>query len=169
MRDLNIHSLQRSLNELCWRLNRKYSINSGGCCFVAYLIAFHLDRLGLRYKLLIFTREVKDDFGISSEVHSKVRNNSKKISIVGAGTCNHYALYLEGGGTINVGGFDTLLNKYLIEDINSSNIKWIYRSGRWNPEYNIHNNRIIRKTFNAFFNGYEERNGLSNHQDITMS
>lgn len=123
---------------------------------------FHLDRLGLRYKLLIFTKELKDGISISSEVHSKIRNNSRKTSIVGSGTCNHYALYLEGGGIINVGEFSTL-PKYFIEDINSSNIKWIYRSGRWNPEYNIHNNRIIRKTFNAFFNGYEERNGLSNH------
>ena len=163
MRNLNVHSLQRSLNNLCLQLNNKYLINNGGCCFVAYLIAFHLDRLGLRYKLLIITNEFKDDISISSEVHSRVRNNSRRTSIVGSGTCNHYALYLEGGGTINVGGFSTFLNKYLIEDVNSSDIKWIYRSGRWNPEYNVHNNRIIRKTFNAFFNGYEERNGLSNH------
>jgi len=169
MRDLNVHGLQRLLDELCLQLNRKYHINSGGCCFVAYLIAFHFDRLGLKYKLLIFTKELKDDVSVSAEVHSKVKNNTRRTSIVGSGTCHHYALYLEGGGTINVGGFNTLPNKYLVEDINSSNIKWIYRSGRWNPEYNIHNNRIIRKTFNAFFNGYEERNGLSNHQDIAMS
>ena len=87
MRNLNVHSLQRSLNDLCLQLNDKYLINNGGCCFVAYMV----------------------------------------------------------------------------EDINYSYIKWIYKSGRWNLEYNIHNNRIIRKTFNAFFNGYEERNGLSNH------
>jgi hypothetical protein len=145
------------------QLDDKYLINNGGCCFVAYLIAFHLDRLGLRYKLLIFTNELKDDISISSEVHSKVKNNSRRTSIVGSETCCHYALYLEGGGTVNVGGFDILPNKYLVEDINSSNIKWVYRSGRWNQNYNIRNNRIIRKTFNAFFNGYEERNGLSNH------
>ena len=163
MRNLNVHSLQRSLNNLCLQLDDKYLINDGGCCFVAYLIAFHLDRLGLGYKLLIITNEFKDNISISSEVHSRVRNNSRRTSIVGSGTCNHYALYLEGGGTINVGEFSTFLNTYLIEDINSSDIKWIYRSGRWNPEYNVHNNRIIRKTFNAFFNGYEERNGLSNH------
>lgn len=163
MRNLNIHSLRRSLNDLCLQLDNKYLINNGGCCFVAYLIAFHLDRLGLGYKLLIITNEFKDDISISSEVHSRVRNNSRRTSIVGSGTCNHYALYLEGGGTINVGRFNTFLNKYMIEDVNSSDIKWIYRSGRWNPEYNVHNNRIIRKTFNAFFNGYEERNDLSNH------
>ena len=163
MRNLNVHSLRRSLNDLCLQLDNKYLINNGGCCFVAYLIAFHLDRLGLGYKLLIITNEFKDNISISSEVHSRVRNNSRRTSIVGSGTCNHYALYLEGGGTINVGEFSTFLNTYLIEDINSSDIKWIYRSGRWNPEYNVHNNRIIRKTFNAFFNGYEERNGLSNH------
>lgn len=162
MRNLNVHSLQRLLNELCLQLNKKYYINSGGCCFVAYLIAFHFDKLGLRYKLIVFTRELKDGISISSEVHSKIRNNSKKTSIVGFETCSHYALYLEGGGIINIGEFGTL-PKYFVEDINSSNIKWIYRSGRWNPEYNIHNNRIIRKIFNAFFNGYKERNGLSNH------
>lgn len=163
MRSLNVHSLQRSLNNLCLQLDKKYYINNGGCCFVAYLIALHLDRLGLKYKLLIFTNVLKDKISISYEVHSKVKNNSRRTSIVGLGTCDHYALYLEGGGTINVGGFNSLPNKYLVEDINSSDIKWIYRSGVWNPEYNVHNNIIIRKTFNAFFNGYEERNGLSNH------
>ena len=168
MRHLNVHSLQKSLNELCLQLDRRYSINSGGCCFVAYLIASHLDKLGLKYKLLIFTDKPKDYFSIFSEVHSKVRNNSKRISIVGAGTCHHYTLYLEGGGVINVGEFNSLLYKYFVGNINSSNVKWIYKFGRWNPDYNIHNNRIIRKIFNTFFNGYEEKNSLSNHQDITM-
>ena len=38
----------------------------------------------------------------------------------------------------------------MVEDINYSYIKWIYKSGRWNLEYNIHNNRIICKTFKVF-------------------
>lgn len=163
MRSLNVHNLQRSLNELCIQLDKEYSINSGGCCFVAYLLASHFDKLGLRYKLLVLTKDCKDSLNISSEVRSKIRNNVSRDSVVGAGTCNHYALYLEGGGYINVEGFEVLPNKYVIEDIQSSNIKWIYRSGRWNSEYSVHNNRIIRKTFNTFFNGYEERNGLSSH------
>ena len=163
MRGLNVHNLQRSLNELCMQFNRKYSINSGGCCFLAYLIASHFDKLELKYKLLILTKDYKDPLNISLEVHSKIRNNSQRDSVVGAGTCNHYALYLEGGGYVNVGEFEVLPNKYTIKDIQSSNIKWIYRSGRWNPEYSIHNNKIIRKTLNAFFNGYEEKNGLSHH------
>lgn len=155
MRSLNVHSLQRSLNNLCLQLDKKYFINNGGCCFVAYLIAFHLDRLGLRYRLLIFTDVSKDEISISSEVHSRVKNTSKRTSIVGLKTCHHYALYLEGGGVINAGGFNRLPNKYLIEDITSSDIKWIYRSGVWNSKYNVHNNRIVRKAFNAFFNDYE--------------
>lgn len=163
MQSLNVHSLQRLLNNLCLQLDKKYLINNGGCCFVAYLIALHLDRLGLKYKLLIFTNVLKDEISISYEVHSKVKNNSRRTSIVGSGTCDHYAIYLEGGGVINAGGFNSLLNKYIIEDITSSDVKWVYRSGVWNPEYNVHNNIIIRKTFNAFFNGYEERNSLSDY------
>lgn len=144
-------------------LDRKYLINSGGCCFVAYLIATHFDKLGLRYKLLVFTRDYKDILNISSEIHSKIKNNVQRDSVVGSGTCDHYALCLEGGGYINAGGFKEFSNKYSIEDILSSNIKWIYRLGRWNSEYSIHNNRVIRKIFNTFFNDYEERNSLSNY------
>lgn len=163
MRHLNIHSLQRSLNSLCNQLALSYMINDGGCCFVAYLIASHLDKLGVKYKLIIFSDEYKNLEKIQAEVCSKIVNRTIKFSVTGIGTCNHYSIYLEGGGSVNIDDFNEGYMKYYIEGIDSSHIKWIYRTGRWNPSYDRRNNRIIRKTFNAFFNGYEERNGLSNH------
>ena len=37
------------LNSLCDNLNYKYSINSGGCCFVAFCIATQLEKYGIPY------------------------------------------------------------------------------------------------------------------------
>lgn len=157
MRSLNIHNLTRLLNKLCLQLDEKYLINDGGCCFVSYLIAYHLDKLQLKYKLIIFSDEIKNSISISSEVYSKSKNKSKLKSVAGSYVCNHYTLYLEGGGPINISGFNKLPYKYYIEDINSSNIKWIYNSGIWNKIYNINYNNIIRKIIKEFFNNYKQK------------
>lgn len=156
MRNLNVHNLTRLLNNLCLQLDEKYFINEGGCCFISYLIAYHLDRLQLKYKLIIISDEIKNSTSISSEVFSKFRNKSKVKSVTGFGTCNHYTLYLEGGGPININGFNTLPYKYYIEGINSSNIKWIYNSGKWNKIYNTCYNNNIRKIIKEFFNNYKQ-------------
>lgn len=163
MRKLNIHSLRKSLNNLCNQLSISYTINEGGCCFVAYLIASHLDKLGVRYKLIIFSDKRKNLEKIQAEVRSKIVNRTAEFSVTGTGTCNHYSIYLEGGGSVNIDDFNGGYMKYYIEGVDSNHIKWIYRTGRWNPSYDRRNNRIIRKTFNTFFNGYEKEDCLSNH------
>lgn len=144
-------------------------INEGGCCFIAYLIATHLDKLGVKYKLIIFSNEYKNLEKIRAEVRSKILNRTAEFSVTGIGTCNHYAICLEGGGSVNIDDFDEGYMKYYIEGVNSNHIKWIYRTGRWSSSYDRHNNRIIRKTFNAFFNEYEKGDCLSNHQNTSMS
>lgn len=151
MRNLNLHNLRRELDKLCLYLNKKYSINCGGCCFLASIIALNLDRLHIKYRLVIFSRYKKNIYKIEQEIRSKVRNGVSYNSVIKNGTCSHYTIYLEGGGAINIDGYNFFSCKYFIKDINASNIKWIYKLGSWNPEYNIIYNTEIRNIVNKFF------------------
>lgn len=46
---MNIKDLINELNKFLKRLDNVYNINSGGCFYVAYLIARELDDLGINY------------------------------------------------------------------------------------------------------------------------
>ena len=45
-------SLFKNLNQLCKDLDYKYDINSGGCCFVAAVIAEQLENYNIPFKLI---------------------------------------------------------------------------------------------------------------------
>lgn len=154
MRALNVHSLVDKLNLLCNNLASSYDVNKGGCCFIAYVIAQRLERLGMKYRLIVYSNDRKNYMEISHEAFSMVKNFRKEdSSITGDNTCRHYALYLEGGGVINPGESDHI---YYIRGLSATNIGWLYRVGHWNTEYNIHSNRRIRKIINSFFNEYSK-------------
>jgi len=154
MRALNVHKLVDNLNLLCENLVSSYNINKGGCCFIAYLIARHLDRLKLSYQLIVYSDEKKNILGISHEVFSMVKNfKEEDSSVTGYNTCYHYAIYLEGGGIINP---EECNHTYYIGGLSSKNIKWVYKIGHWNSEYNIHFNRNIQKIVNSFFSKYSK-------------
>lgn len=154
MRNLNVHSLCKSINKLCDFLDSEYSINCGGCCFIASLLATHLDKLGISYNLIAYDYLEKDLDYIQHEVSSKVKNKSCRKSVTGNHTCNHYSLFIEGAGEVNRGDFDECL-KYVIKDVQSSNIRWIYRNGAWNTDYNTCNNKAIKNIVKSFFEQYE--------------
>lgn len=149
---MNLYKLQKALNEICKILERNYFINEGGCCLVASIIAYHLDKLGVEYNLLIFSDYKKSLRNIRKEILSKTSNKSCHTSVVKQGTCSHYAIQLKKGVTINADGYSG--KRYSINGINFTHIKWIYKMGYWNPEYNIRNNKAIYKIFNNFFDTY---------------
>ena len=49
---MNIKDLINELNKFLKRLDNVYNINSGGCFYVAYLIARELDDLGINYTVV---------------------------------------------------------------------------------------------------------------------
>lgn len=154
---VNIHDLKHSLDCLCDCLDKLYSINSGGCCYVAYLIACHLDKLKVKYDLVIYDDKRKNKSYINSEViHMYLPN-----SVTGKQTCVHYCISISGGGVVNEGDV-TYLKKYVIRDITSRNLKWLYRNGNWNKMYNRDNNKYVKGMINSFFSKYE-KNNLSNY------
>lgn len=149
MHKLNVHNLVKRLNELCDKLDSKYYVNFGGCCYLASVIAYHLDKLGIEYRLVIYSNELKNPLYINHEVYSKIKNfRSELNSVSGYNNCNHYTLYIKGAGIINPGHGR---HKYYVDGITASNIKWIYRVSSWNTDYNRRDNRKIRNIINSFF------------------
>lgn len=152
MYDINLHRLRKSLDRICRDLAKTYSINDGGCCYVAYLIAYYLDKLNIKYRFVIYSDNHKDIDNISKEILLKIKGSSDRNTVIGDGTCNHYTIYIEGIGIINNDDFKHGFKRYYIYSIKSSNIKWVYKLGFWNSQYNTNNNKIIRKIIRDFFN-----------------
>lgn len=156
MRNLNIHSLRRSINNLCDFLEQEYFINHGGYCFIAYVIAKQLDKLGIAYKLIIYDYHKRNSNCIQYEVHNKVKNRTYSSSVTGNYCCSHYSLHIIGAGEVNNGRFERDMFRYSIEDIHSSNIHWIYKTSSWNSDYNRKNNKTIKNIVKMFFKKYEK-------------
>lgn len=145
----DLKHLCRSINSLCVYLKETYLINCGGCCYVAYLIAKHLDKLNIKYDLVIDNCSSKNKFHITEEIISHNINLLKENSVIGEYTCNHYSLRLKSIGIINKGYKNNY--RYFIPNINHNHIKWIYDNGSWNDCYDVRNNNVIEKIINSFF------------------
>jgi hypothetical protein len=149
-------SLAKSINELCKDLDITYHVNSGGCCFIAYNLAKHLETLKLPYSLMLFDSIYRNENSVIDEIHNKVRNNACPDSITGQYACSHYCIVLKGeilNGTVDDDDKDYQLT---LNDINAEDINWIYKNTIWNTYYNVKNNKRIVKIINSFFEPYEK-------------
>lgn len=159
MWSLTAYRLKRSLNKVCNNLNRQLYINFGGCCFISYLIASHLDKLNIPYSLLIFSDFKKNKNEITAEVRNMKKSKESNNSVSGKYTCTHYCIYIHNVGIINEGKYKECA-RYKISNISSKNINWIYRTGNWNNKYDNINNYIVAKIINEVFAPYEKSNIL---------
>lgn len=102
MRRLNIHNLVKELNLLCNELQEKYVINFGGCCYLAYLISTELEKLGIKYDLVIQDYFSRNRVSIEHEVVYCNQNKKLEESVTGKHTCFHYCLRVKGAGMVNL-------------------------------------------------------------------
>ena len=149
---MNDSQLIYRLNSLFKSLHEIYEINSGGCCYVAYLVAKELDKRNLPYALRIYNDRVlpkhecfrniefdHDDFPI----HSK--------------TANHYVIkYCN--DIINPD--DDLEDAPCVDldNIDADFIEDIYLKGDWNPTYNINNSIFVERFIKIIFDQYDAEN-----------
>jgi hypothetical protein len=154
MRNLNRHKLLKSLNLLCHFLQEKYKINYGGCCFLSYLIAKHLHKLGIDYNLVIYDSEEKNISCIEYEVLNKKPNIKCNESVTGYNSSNHYCIQIVGAGIVN--DEEGECYKYIIPKVSYKSILWIYNNSDWNEYYKTKYNDIIKGIINAFFKEYEK-------------
>lgn len=156
MRKLNCHSLLRNLNSLCKFLDETYCVNLGGCCFLASLIAKHLDRLHIKYDLVIYDDCARDRLRIEHEVMACRKNRGLSNSVTGNYSCNHYCLRLRGAGVINGDDDYGRKHQYIIPDVSCKNIRWIYKNSEWNDCYEVQHNKTIKNIVKEFFKEYEK-------------
>lgn len=136
--------LIQELNILLENLDIKYDINSGGCCYVAYLVARNLEKLHIPYCLNI-------DCGCSKHLYSA---NSRETILAGntGKSAEHYYIRCY-NKDINIG--ITNNSDYIVSIssrfLSSSNILKIYEEGSWNCLYNISNNKLIKNKIYEFF------------------
>ena len=138
------------LNSLCDNLNYKYSINFGGCCFVAFCIATQLEKYGIPYKVILLA----DDYISSYEL----RNNFKENDGFGTNddVGNHYLLQVD-NYYINLGNFE--INYYYVSKssyVKPIEIYHVYEDGYWNCTYDRSNNIRIFDKIVKFFKEHEE-------------
>lgn len=132
------------LNNLCHDLDNRYDINSGGCCYVAYIIAKNLEKHHIPYQLVV----ANDYYVDSNTLEVAINNRTANCNGLGRGVCNHYYLHTT-FGDINPG--DEYDESTTI-DITSRDLLWIYTSGRWNWMFQRRYKSVISRIINRFFN-----------------
>lgn len=148
-------TLRRNLDKLCKYLASTYSINFGGCCFVAAEIAKHLDKLKIKYTLVVESNAGKNVVNIKEEIRSRVHNRCDSDSLTGSYTGNHYYIHIVGIGDINKAGRN-LYPIYKLDSITGNDIEWLYKNSNWNDEYDTEYNEAIKNYINSFFIPYEK-------------
>ena len=146
----------KELNQLLSYLDRQYSINSGGCCYVAYLLAINLERLGIKFKLVVNS----DNHYDASLLRKNIRNvqNNKHVQGCGRYTFNHYYIKV-GNHYINRGHYGVTT---VIKNVTAKDILNVYKSGCWNDYYSTSNNPFIAKKISKFFLNYEKEKAEKN-------
>ena len=140
--------LAKSLDALCTKLDRVYNINSGGCCYLAFLIARNLDQLEVKYELVVYSPDKKDSIKMEEELKNRTLQSGDESVIM----CDHYCLYIYNYGIINR---DNRHGGYIVKNVSSNSIGWIYKLGGWNPYYKKSNNSIVKDIVNDFFKKYK--------------
>lgn len=143
------------LNKLCKDLDDRYDVNSGGCCYVAYLLSQHLEKLGINYKVVGYS----DDRVPHKCTVRNIKGRKKDQFPVGNRTCSHYAI-LVNGVVINNGDYTFRSFK---AKLNTSDLEFILDNGWWNEAYNTKYNYRVSKRISSFFKPYEEEKTKENH------
>lgn len=155
-----LEDLKHYLSELFNYLNSKYYINSGGCCYIASVLARELERLNIKYWLVIYNDKDINSRTRKLPIRRAIKNRDPYQTIgIGKNVCVYYAITTSELGVLNSNNCDK--NPYLksvsLAAINSSDIEWIYKTGDWNRCYNTKFNKIIRDCIHLAFKGYEIR------------
>ena len=149
----NLENLVEDLNVLCDRLDQDYNINFGGCCFVAYLIMKHFEKIGLHPTLIIESDcENIDQDDFLDCVHTRSGN----CQGLKDQTCYHYFIYIpEINKYINSG---EIYEDYLYEfqGLSAKDVHWIYKTGDWNNNYNRKNSSMVGRKIAQVFRKYED-------------
>lgn len=148
-----MEALYNDLNTLCRRLNFKYSINSGGCCFVAYCIAKELEARKIPFKVVIFAH-LESEFGTTSKLELRKLIKSRDCEFA-ENSFSHYCIQVE-SGRLNADDFDNYA-QITLGCIKASDLEFLYNYGDWNSCYDIDHNKLVKSKIHKLFNDYFTR------------
>lgn len=137
----SVAQLAKQLNSICDKLDDKYDINCGGCCYTAYCIANILEKANLKYSLVALDREY--EFLQESSILDLQRS------------CNHYAIRIKTDSnsyTINRSSFTNVNSKEL--KASASDILKHYKQHLWNETYDTSNNSNVQTTIEKTYYGF---------------
>jgi hypothetical protein len=149
----DLENLVKDLNVLCDRLDQDYNINFGGCCFVAYLMMKHFEKIGL-HPTLIIESDCEDIDG--DDFLDCVHTRSGNCQGLKDQTCYHYFVYIpEVDEYVNAGEFyEEYLYKF--RGLSAKDVHWIYRTGDWNSNYDRKNSPMVGRKIAQVFRKYED-------------
>lgn len=150
--------LRKELNKMCSILDEQYDLNSGGCCYVAYIIAEFLDKFHIPYHLAVYSSTEKIKQSLLYELNNHVSICEEEHSMTEHNCCSHYCIYISYCGEINTVKNDWW-ERYLLRNVKSSDdIRWIYEFSEWNDCYDTRNNDSVKKAIESIFKQYEKGN-----------
>ena len=149
--------LIETINAVAATCEEKFNINSGGCCYFAYLVARELDKRKIKYKLAIEDWTFSKKFCKTNRLKARkaLKSRQSYVDVNSLVNCNHFTLMV-GGKLVNnesSWGSEVILISY----VNSEDIDWNYKAGRWNDFYKRKNNPIVERMVIKAFNEYERR------------
>lgn len=110
-------------------MDKAYSINWGGCCYVCCCIAEVLEKHNIPFKLVIY--------------------NCPDVSFEELdASCTHYAIELN-GTVINK---STESNYKVYDNITYESLMYHYIDNEWNDIYNTKNNKLVKQLIKLCFN-----------------
>ena len=137
----SVAQLAKQLNSICEKLDNKYDINCGGCCYTAYCIAKILEKANLNFYLVALDRDY--NFCKESNISDLQRS------------CNHYAIRIKtnrNNYTINRSIFTNVNSKEL--KASAADILKHYKQHLWNETYDTANNPNVQTTIEKTYYGF---------------
>ena len=153
-----ITRLATDINRICKKLDEKWDINSGGCCLVSAIIAEGLERLNIKYKVVLFYGSYIEPYG-ALEVRKNIKTKDINSFPNGDETGSHYSIYIPSIRVfLNSDDYtgDRYYKKTIVGKVTHKDLQWIYETGCWNSCYDTRYNKSIRNKINSIFKKYEK-------------
>lgn len=156
LKESEYKTVVNNLDSVCKCLDSIYSINNGGCCYIAYIIADILSKEGIEYEVIVLPadkdEEMPDDF---TDID-----------------CSAFHVYIgvsleDGFYTINNMADEDIDNlpEYHYLEVSTQEILNYYKRGNWNWLYDTVRNKFIKYIINLLYDNFSSslRKGRRNN------
>lgn len=142
----NLIKSEKNLTELCLKLNslfrfldEVYHINSGGCCYVASVLAELLEEDDVDYSVIVYDCDYDNFYDISC-------------------SCYHYTLCIIGAEAYCniINGYDEVECDTFseFEGVTAIDLLDHYKECSWNDYYNVFRNKYIKGLITKFYKDF---------------